>query len=141
MMNRVLLADDELHILRAAEFRMKRHGFEVVCANDGEEAWEILNEQRVDLLVTDFQMPRLSGLDLIRRLRERPELRSLPVFMLTAKGYELPQRELAETLGIIEIIDKPFSPRELCDRVQKELDRTQEAARSADEAAHLSPSS
>ena len=125
MTYRLLLADDELHILRAAEFKLKRQGYEVVCACDGQEAWELLCEQKPDLLITDFQMPRLNGLDLIQRMRSNPDYASIPVLMLTAKGYELPQREMANTLGIIEIIDKPFSPRDLCDRAQMALEEAQ----------------
>lgn len=132
MSKRLLLADDELHILRAAEFKLKRQGFDVVCANDGEEAWELLCQQPPDLVITDFQMPRLNGLDLIRRMRDNPEYATIPVLMLTAKGYELPHREMSDTLGIIEIIDKPFSPRDLCDRAQMALE---EARRRRDFAA------
>lgn len=122
MTARVLIADDEFHILRAAEFKLKRHGFDVVCASDGEEAWESLCEQPADLVITDFQMPRTNGLQLIERMRSEPTLADIPVIMLTAKGFELPHREVANQLGIIEIIDKPFSPRELCERAQMALD-------------------
>ena len=124
MSHRILLADDELHILRAAEFKLRRQGYQVLTANDGEEAWQCLQQQPVDLLITDFQMPRLSGLELIARMRESPQFKSVPVFMLTAKGFELPHNELSEALGIREIMDKPFSPRELCDRVQVALSET-----------------
>jgi two-component system alkaline phosphatase synthesis response regulator PhoP len=119
---RVLLADDEIHILRAAEFKLKREGYDVLCANDGEAAWELLCDHPVDMLITDYQMPRLCGLDLIKRMRETDEFRLIPVIMLTAKGFELPHREMANSLGIIEIIDKPFSPRELCNRVHMALE-------------------
>jgi len=64
-MPRILLVDDELHILRAAEFKLKRFGFDVVCAFDGEEAWDAICDCRPDLVVTDLQMPRLSGVGLI----------------------------------------------------------------------------
>ncbi len=122
MTYRLLLADDELHILRAAEFKLKRFGYDVFCASDGEEAWELLCEHAPDLLITDFQMPRLTGLELIKRMRAKPEFAAIPVLMLTAKGYELPHREMADTLGILEIIDKPFSPRDLCNRAQLALE-------------------
>jgi DNA-binding response OmpR family regulator len=85
----------------------------------------LLCEQPPDLLITDFQMPRLNGLDLVQRMRSKPEYAAIPVLMLTAKGYELPQREMANSLGIIEIIDKPFSPRDLCDRAQMALEEAQ----------------
>lgn len=122
MASRVLLVDDELHILRAAEFKLKRHGFDVMCACDGEDAWDQIQEHRPDIVVTDLQMPRLNGLGLIERLRNTPEFATLPVVMLTAKGFELSVEETMHKLGVLDIVNKPFSPRELCKRVQMALD-------------------
>jgi len=68
---RVLLCDDEIPILRAAEFKIKKAGHEVRVASDGEEAWGLIREQMPDVLVTDCQMPRLDGLGLVRRLKQR----------------------------------------------------------------------
>jgi DNA-binding response OmpR family regulator len=128
MLGRVLLVDDALHILRAAEFKLKRQGYDVVCASDGEEAWEVLQEQRPDIMVTDLQMPRLSGLELIERLRSSDEFADLPVIMLTAKGFELSADEIIKRLGVIDIITKPFSPRDLCKRLQAALEISQPAS-------------
>src|SRR5580765_1916878 len=72
MTKRILLCDDELHILRAAEFKFKRAGYEVVCASDGQEGWERIQEQRPDIVVTDWQMPRVSRLGLGERIRQTP---------------------------------------------------------------------
>jgi DNA-binding response OmpR family regulator len=110
---RILLCDDELHILRAAEFKFKRAGYEVVCANDGQEGWEQIQAKRPDIVVTDCQMPRLSGLGLAERIRNTPETADLPVIMLSAKGFELPPDELRSQYGIRHLVAKPFSPREL----------------------------
>ena len=110
---RILLCDDELHILRAAEFKFKRAGYEVVCANDGQEGWEQIQAKRPDIVVTDCQMPRLSGLGLAERIRNTPETSDLPVIMLSAKGFELPPNELRSQYGIRHLVAKPFSPREL----------------------------
>jgi two-component system alkaline phosphatase synthesis response regulator PhoP len=118
MPKRILLCDDEIHILRAAEFKLRRAGFDVEIAGDGQEAWERIAVQRPDILVTDCQMPRLDGLGLTRRVRENPETRDLPVLMLTAKGYELSHEELADKLNVIAVIAKPFSPRELLQTVE-----------------------
>lgn len=117
MSKRILLCDDEIHILRAAEFKLKRAGFEVDTAGDGEEAWQKILEHKPDILVTDCQMPRLDGLGLIRRLREHPETREIPALMLTAKGFELSAEELAEQLNVLRVLAKPFSPRELLEIV------------------------
>ncbi len=113
MSKRILLSDDEIHILRAMEFKLKKGGYEVEITSDGEEAWEAIQKRKPDLLITDCQMPRLSGLELIERLRNNPQTADIPVFMLTAKGYELSQELLFEQLRVLRVIVKPFSPREL----------------------------
>ncbi len=118
---RVLLCDDEIHILRAAEFKLKRAGYDVTTAGDGEEAWQAIEQQVPDVLITDCQMPRLDGLGLIERLRANPHTRQLPVFMLTAKGFELSEQELAGKWNIRGVIAKPFSPRELLKKVEETL--------------------
>ena len=119
MNKRVLLCDDEIHILRAVEFKLKRAGFEVQSASDGQEAWEMIEKQRPDLLVTDCQMPRLDGLGLVERIRAHPATSDLPVIMLTAKGFELGQHDVVEPLKILTVLAKPFSPRELLHCVQQ----------------------
>jgi DNA-binding response OmpR family regulator len=121
MAKRVLLCDDEIHILRAAEFKLKKAGYDVRIAGDGQEAWEAIQAQRPDLLVTDCQMPRLDGFGLVQRLRSHAETAQLPVFMLTAKGFELNSEELAEKWQVLAVIAKPFSPRELLQNVNKVL--------------------
>lgn len=113
MTKKVLLCDDEIHILRAAEFKVSKSGYDVRIARDGQEAWEMIEQDPPDVLVTDVQMPRVDGFELSRRIRGNQATRELPILMLTAKGFELEQQELAEQWGIIEILPKPFSPREL----------------------------
>lgn len=117
MGKRVLLCDDEIHILRAAEFKLKRAGYDVQIASDGQEAWEAIEAQKPDILITDCQMPRLDGLGLVARVREHEETRDLPILMLTAKGFELSSEDLADKWDVIDVIAKPFSPRELLGRV------------------------
>jgi DNA-binding response OmpR family regulator len=121
MAKRILLCDDEAHILRAAEFKFKRAGYEVLCATDGEEAWQLILDQQPDILVTDCQMPRLNGLQLAERIQSNPATCRLPVIMLSAKGFELSTDEIRQQFGIRAILAKPFSPRELHQRVEAEL--------------------
>ena len=121
MPKRILLCDDELHILRAAEFKFKRAGYDVVTATDGEEGWEKVGEARPDIVVTDCQMPRLSGLGLAERIKSSPQTAGLPVIMLSAKGFELSPAELRSQFGIRCLMTKPFSPRELFARVESVL--------------------
>jgi two-component system, OmpR family, alkaline phosphatase synthesis response regulator PhoP len=121
MSKRILLCDDELHILRAAEFKFKRAGYEVDCAGDGQEGWEHIQRQRPDIVVTDCQMPRLSGLGLAERIRQTPATADLPIIMLSAKGFELSLDQLRAQYGIRCLMAKPFSPRELFARVEAVL--------------------
>ena len=113
MTKKVLLCDDEIHILRAAELKVSRAGYEVRIARDGQEAWEMIQQDCPDVLVTDVQMPRADGFELSRRIRGNEATKDLPILMLTAKGFELEQQELMEKWGIVDILAKPFSPREL----------------------------
>ena len=121
MTRRILLCDDELHILRAAEFKFKRAGYEVLLATDGEEGWRRIEQCRPDIVVTDCQMPKLSGLALAQRVRTTPATAGLPVLMLSAKGFELSPDELLANYGIRCLMSKPFSPRELFARVESIL--------------------
>ena len=121
MTKKVLLCDDEIPILRAAEFKIKKAGYDVRIASDGQQAWEMIQADCPDILVTDCQMPRLDGLGLVSRLRQHDDTRDLPVLMLTAKGFELREDELAEQLNIRELIPKPFSPRKLLETIENVL--------------------
>jgi len=118
---KLLLCDDEIHILRAAEYKLSRAGYQVRCARDGEQAWEEIVRDLPDLLVTDLQMPRLNGLGLARRVRETPATCELPVIMLTAKGYEMARDRVIDEMGLITLLSKPFSPRELLEVVNRTL--------------------
>lgn len=122
MSHDILICDDELHILRAVEFKLRRAGYSVRCAEDGGKAWEAFQVQRPDMLITDLQMPVMNGFELIERVRQADQGKpSIPIVMLTAKGYEMACRELAEQWGIQAILAKPFSPREVVEQVQAAL--------------------
>ena len=112
-MKSFVLCDDEIHILRAAELKVGRAGYEVRIARDGQEAWEMIQQDLPDVLVTDVQMPRVDGFELSRRIRGDAATKDLPILMLTAKGFELEQQEMMAKWGIVDILAKPFSPREL----------------------------
>lgn len=118
----ILLCDDEYPILRAAEFKLNRAGYNVICGNDGQEAWEIIQQRKPDLLVTDYQMPRMNGLELCKQVRSCAETSDLPIIMLTAKGFELSLDDIQREFGVIELLSKPFSPRELLQLVDDTLE-------------------
>ena len=117
---KVLIADDEAHILHIVSMKLTNAGYEVVTAVDGEEALELCLAEKPDLLITDFQMPYLTGLQLCRRLRQNRQTRNLPVLMLTARGFDIEPHEMAAT-GIADVLSKPFSPREVLGKVQELL--------------------
>lgn len=121
MNKKVLLCDDEVHILRTAEIKVQRAGYDVRVASDGQQAWEMIQAEMPDILVTDVQMPRLDGLALVRRIRENVATQELPVLMLTAKGYELSHADLAEQWQVAGVLAKPFSPRELVSLIDRTL--------------------
>jgi two-component system, OmpR family, alkaline phosphatase synthesis response regulator PhoP len=134
MSRRILLCDDEIHILRAAEFKFKRAGYEVILANDGEEGWDQIQQQLPDVVVTDCQMPRLSGLGLAQRIKNDPVTCQIPVIMLTGKGFELSEQEIQKEYGIRALIGKPFSPRELFQQVEALLNGGEVVAATLDAA-------
>ncbi len=117
---KVLVADDEIHILHVVSLKLRNAGFEVLTAQDGKEALELAQVEHPDLIITDFQMPYLSGLELCQRLRQMPKTRDIPAVMLTARGYSLDE-EAMKSAGISTCLHKPFSPRRVLELVNSML--------------------
>jgi DNA-binding response OmpR family regulator len=109
----VLVADDEAHIGRIIKIKMEQGPFRVSLAFDGQEAVEILEQDDpVDVVVLDLMMPRLSGLDVLERIRSTDKLSDIPCIILTAAGQEEYERE-AKKSGATAFLTKPFSPKKL----------------------------
>ena len=108
----ILVADDETHILNVVSLKLRNAGYQVLTASDGQEALDLARQHRPDLLITDFHMPMLSGLELCRRLAQDPRTVGIPAIMLTARGYHLDEQD-TRTSGIRVMLSKPFSPRHL----------------------------
>ena len=109
----VLVADDEPHIGRIIKMKLEQGPFRVTLAYDGQEALDfVMGEEQVDLVVLDVMMPRLSGLDVLRRIREQERFNALPCIILTAGGDAKHERDALE-LGATQFITKPFSPKKL----------------------------
>ena len=119
----ILVADDESHILHVVSLKLRNAGFKVITAQDGAEALELAQQQKPDLLITDYHMPRLSGLELCQRLKQDPATAQIPAIMLTARGYHLEPRD-TEQSGILRMLSKPFSPRHLLATVNEVLSMT-----------------
>lgn len=120
---RVLVVDDEAHILQVLSFKLRKAGLEVLTAVDGEEGLEAATHERPDLIITDFQMPYMTGLELCRALADNEATRDIPVLMLTARGYSLDAEDLK--LGNLrDVLSKPFSPRTVLQQVMDILGET-----------------
>ena len=112
----VLLADDDENVRALAELVLRRAGYDVAAVADGEAALAAAAERTPALVVLDVDMPRLDGLDTARALRERPETRSIPIMLLTARVTDA-DRERGRAAGVDAQLDKPFSPDKLAERV------------------------
>ncbi|GGY07010.1 hypothetical protein GCM10007160_38100 [Litchfieldella qijiaojingensis] len=120
-MARVLVVDDEPNIVLSLEFLMQQAGFEVVTAEDGEQALARVAEQAPDLVLLDISLPDISGFDVLEQLRADPARARLPIIMLTAHGREV-EREKGMALGADDYVTKPFSTQALVDKVRTLLD-------------------
>jgi len=116
----ILVADDESHILHVVSLKLRNAGFRVLTARDGQEALDLATSEHPDLLITDFHMPQLSGLELCYRLKDDPGTKDIPAIMLTARGYHLEPHD-TDSSGILRMISKPFSPRSLLETVNEIL--------------------
>ena len=123
----ILVADDESHILSVVSLKLRNAGFRVLTAADGQEALDLALQELPDLLITDYHMPQLSGLELCQRLKQEPTTRSMPAIMLTARGYHLEPHD-TEQSGITKMLSKPFSPRHLLATVNEVLGAAATAA-------------
>jgi len=117
----ILVADDESHILHVVSLKLRNAGFKVLTARDGQEALEVAQQQHPDLLITDYHMPQLSGLELCQRLKQDAATADIPAIMLTARGYHLEPQDTPQS-GILRMLSKPFSPRHLLSTVNEVLE-------------------
>ncbi|MCK4914037.1 MAG: response regulator [Planctomycetes bacterium] len=114
---KVLVVDDEIHIVHVVAIKLRNNGYDVTTACNGAEALELALQNKPDMVVTDFQMPVMTGLELIKQLRGNELTKDVPVVMLTARGFAI-EDEQKEDLKISEFISKPFSPKELLRNIE-----------------------
>lgn len=114
----ILVVDDEAHIRHVVSLKLSNAGFEVVTAGDGEEGLELARQHELALVVTDYQMPFMSGLQMCQQLKACPATASVPAIMLTARGFRLSAEDLQQT-NIVSVLGKPFSPRQILAKVQE----------------------
>jgi two-component system phosphate regulon response regulator PhoB len=121
---KILVADDEPDVLGLVALNLQRAGYDVLKAQDGEQALRIAREELPSLLVLDVMMPGLNGLDVVKQLKQTPQTARIPILMLTARADEV-DRIVGFELGADDYVTKPFSPREIVLRVQSVLRRVE----------------
>jgi two-component system phosphate regulon response regulator PhoB len=153
----VLVIEDEDALSALLQYNLDKEGYNVTIAADGEEGLVLIDEAQPDLVVLDWMLPKVSGVEVCRRLRARPETRNLPIIMLTARGEETDRIRGLDT-GADDYVVKPFSMSELAARIRAvlrrirpgladdrlhhgdiEVDRAAHRVRRADREVHLGP--
>jgi two-component system alkaline phosphatase synthesis response regulator PhoP len=109
---KALVVDDEIHIVQVVAIKLKNNDFDVVTAENGAEALDLAKSFKPDIIISDYQMPVMSGLEFVENLRKDQDTSQIPVVMLTARGFAITD-EQKQQLNIADCISKPFSPREL----------------------------
>jgi two-component system phosphate regulon response regulator PhoB len=123
----ILVVEDETALVEILRYNLEKEGFKVSAAVDGEEALTAVAEHKPDLVILDWMLPLVSGLEICRQIRRKAETRDLPVIMLTARGEET-DRVRGLEVGADDYVSKPFSPSELIARVRAVLRRARPAA-------------
>jgi two-component system alkaline phosphatase synthesis response regulator PhoP len=120
---KVLVVDDEIHIVQVVAIKLRNNGFDVITCENGAQALDLASNEKPDIVVTDFQMPLMTGVELVQNLRSQPDTADIPVVLLTARGFAI-ENEQKENLKISACVSKPFSPRELLQTVEEVLKQT-----------------
>jgi two-component system alkaline phosphatase synthesis response regulator PhoP len=113
---KVLVVDDEVYILHILDFSLNAEGYEVITAEDGEQALAKAKSEQPDLVVLDVMMPKIDGYEACRKLKQDPKMKDVPVILLTAKGRDI-DRKLGLEVGADDYITKPFSPSKLIEKI------------------------
>lgn len=117
---KILLVDDEVHVRSIMQLKLRANGYTVETASDGEEGLRAAADFQPNLIISDFQMPVMDGLEMCRRLHADAVLGRIPVLLLTSREFEMDTERLAGT-SIRAVRDKPFSPRAILKLVEELL--------------------
>lgn len=117
---RVLIIEDEPHIVLALEFLLQRAGYETAVAGDGDEGLALVRQLHPDVVVLDIMLPKRNGYDVCRAIKSDPDLRAIPIVMLSAKGQEVEVLKGLQ-LGAAAYVTKPFGNAELLDTIRAAL--------------------
>lgn len=122
---KILIVDDEKDIVKMLDYNLKKEGFRVISAHDGEDALSLAAREHPDLVLLDLMLPIMDGLDVCRAIKKEPKTADIPIIMLTAKAQES-DKIVGLELGADDYVTKPFSPREVVARVKAVLRRAKE---------------
>lgn len=125
MKEKILIVEDEKDIVRMLEYNLKKEGFRIMSAQDGEDALEYAVREHPDLIILDLMLPGMDGLEACRELKKETKTALIPIIMLTAKAQES-DKIVGLELGADDYVTKPFSPRELIARIKAVLRRAKE---------------
>ena len=125
MKETILIVEDEKDIVKMLDYNLKKEGYKVIVANDGEDALDMAKSRQPDLILLDLMLPGLDGLEVCKELKNERKTKSIPVIMLTAKAQES-DKVVGLELGADDYVTKPFSPRELIARMKAVLRRGKE---------------
>ncbi|BEP28317.1 response regulator [Helicovermis profundi] len=121
-MSKILIVDDEKHIVELLSYNLQNEGHEVLVAYDGEEAIEVINKNIPDLVLLDLMLPKISGIDVCKKVRSNEKTMDISIIMITAKSEEI-DKVIGLEIGADDYITKPFSVRELLARIKALLRR------------------
>jgi two-component system, OmpR family, alkaline phosphatase synthesis response regulator PhoP len=114
---KVLVVDDEIHIVHVVAVKFRNNGFEVISAGNGEEGFKLACEEKPDIIIADLKMPVMTGLEMVEKLRGCEQTKDIPVIVLTARGFDI-EDDKKRDLRISEYLSKPFSPKKLLKDVE-----------------------
>ena len=116
---KVLVVDDEIHIVHVVAIKLRNNGYDVISVDNGSDAYQLACEHEPNIIVTDLQMPNMTGLELIKKLADNENTKNIPVILLTARDYSDEKQQ--DGSKIAQYLTKPFSPKELLKCIQNIL--------------------
>jgi len=119
-MKKVIVIDDEPFILMMIEDKLRKARYDVITLRESRGAMEVIIKEKPDLVILDWMMPEISGIDICRMLKQNPDVLDIPVFMLTAKGQDADE-QMGLKCGVTRYITKPFSPKALLEMVKETI--------------------
>ena len=114
---KVLGVDDEIHIVHVIAIKLRNNGYEPITAGNGQEAYDLACRENPDIIIADYMMPVMTGLELLEKLRENETTRNIPFILLTARNFAIDDVN-QQRLNVSQCITKPFSPKELLRNIE-----------------------